>query len=107
MPSVKEAVPAGVACICGLILWTIIMVASIGAIDLSEGGISDVAIANFEFGGASDMGRDWQQKTFTDINVTSSWCPVGWEHAYNRVFYGMQPGCDCLGVFSPNINTDD
>ena len=52
--------------------------------------------------GVYDMGRDWDRKTFTDIEVIDSRdgpCAEGWEPAYERTYYGMDVACDCLGKY--------
>ena len=54
------------------------------------------------------MGRDWQKAPFTDLQVVIDInCPDGWEPAYERIFNGLQSGCDCLGVDDRWITTDN
>ena len=51
--------------------------------------------------GLYTMGRDWQQRPFTDLMVTDETsCPDAWQATYERVFYGLDIGCDCFGVYS-------
>jgi len=57
-----------------------------------------------------DMGRDWDKKTFTDLKVIDEAgqpCERGWEDAYNRVYYGLQEACDCLGRYGRYLNTEN
>ena len=56
------------------------------------------------------MGRDWDQKTFTSLEVVDPYyqgCPDGYEDAYNRVFYGIDIACDCLGRYGRYLNTEN
>ena len=58
--------------------------------------------------GVYDMGRDWDRKTFTDIEVIDARdgpCAEGWEPAYERTYYGMDVACDCLGKYGKYLNT--
>ena len=56
-----------------------------------------------------DMGRDWQRKTFTDIEVRdkNEGCRYGWEPIYNRIFYGIEIACDCLGRYGRYLDTEN
>ena len=54
------------------------------------------------------MGRDWQTEPFVDLEVTTDFdCKAGWEPVYERIFYGLQEGCDCLGIEDRWIQTDN
>ena len=55
-----------------------------------------------------DLGRDWQQKTFTDIKIVNDDnCDFGWEPVYSRIFGGAETGCNCLGISNRWIDTDN
>ncbi len=55
-----------------------------------------------------DMGRDWQQETFTDIRVVNdTTCGPGWEVMFSRTFGGAETGCNCLGISNRYIDTDN
>ena len=55
-----------------------------------------------------DMGRDWQRPTFSNLTVTDMpSCPPTQEALYERIFYGMRIGCDCIGIYDRYINTDN
>ena len=55
------------------------------------------------------MGRDWQRKTFTNIEVEDQddGCSNGWDPIYNRVFFGIEVACDCLGRYGRYLNTEN
>ena len=55
------------------------------------------------------MGRDWQIKPFIDLKVTTGYgyCDEGWDSAYEKIFYGLDVGCDCLDVYDRWIKTDN
>ena len=58
--------------------------------------------------GLYSMGRDWQQNPYTDLIVTDDTkCPIGWQATYERIFYGLDIGCDCTGIFSRWIENPD
>jgi hypothetical protein len=55
-----------------------------------------------------DMGRDWQQSTYTAIKVIDDFdCGTDWEPTFSRIFGGAETGCDCLGISSRYINQDN
>ena len=55
-----------------------------------------------------DMGRDWQRETFSNLTVTDMpYCSPTQETLYERIFYGMRIGCDCLGIYDRYISTDN
>lgn len=73
--------------------------------------IGSIALKNFldfdsftklggnKLSGVYDLGRDWVRAPFTDLEVTTELnCKPGWEPAYERIFYGLQEGCDCLFI---------
>ena len=58
--------------------------------------------------GVYDLGRDWQRAPFTDLYVTEEFaCKEDWEPVYERIFYGLKEGCDCSGIKSRRITTDN
>ena len=58
--------------------------------------------------GVYDLGRDWQTRPFIDLQVTDdNVCPAGYESTYERVFYGLDVGCDCLGITHRNMEGDN
>ena len=60
-----------------------------------------------QLGGVYDLGRDWQRTPFTDLYTTADFsCNEGWEPVYERIFYGLKEGCDCLGITDRWIQTD-
>ena len=83
-------------------------------------GIGSIAIRDFkdydtfskmggdQLSGVYDLGRDWQRAPFTDLYVTEEFsCQEGWEPVYERIFYGLKEGCDCLGITDRWISTDN
>jgi len=46
-----------------------------------------------------EMGRDWDRNSFTDLKVVSNFeCERDWEAVYERIFYGLDVGCDCINI---------
>ena len=103
---------ADFAVVCSLILTWILWILVIAAASIA---INKYASFNaFESTGTSellslyDMGRDWEKQTFTKLMVTDkSSCEPGWDVVYERVFYGLKVGCDCLGKYDRWIKTDN
>lgn len=57
----------------------------------------------------NQVAKDWKVAPFTDVVVTSgSFCPQTHSHAvFDRTWHGMKNGCNCLNIYSVNINTDN
>jgi hypothetical protein len=57
----------------------------------------------------NQVAKDWKVAPFTDVVVTSgSFCPPTHPNAvFDRTWHGMKNGCNCLNIYSSNINTDN
>lgn len=57
---------------------------------------------HFSFSYVNQITRDWQQKPYQSLIVTSeSSCPESHpELVFSRPWYGNDIGCDCIGIFS-------
>ena len=54
------------------------------------------------------MGRDWQRKPYSELSVTeTNNCETGYEPVYEKIFYGMDVACDCLGIYDRWIEYDN
>jgi hypothetical protein len=52
---------------------------------------------------------DWKAKPYDDIIITNaSSCPSDYPQAvFERVFYGLNFGCNCIGIWDSRISNDD
>lgn len=57
----------------------------------------------------NQVADDWKQVPYTNLTITSgSSCPSTHPQAvYDRVWYGMKHGCNCLNVYSRYIDTSN
>ena len=84
-----------------LATWFMIFSASIIAADKFSDFESFKRTGTTELMDVYEMGRNWEQNTFTDLKVINGYdCGRGWEAAYERIHYGLEVGCDCLGIRS-------
>lgn len=52
-----------------------------------------------QLNGMYEMARDWERSPIIELMVTDEQsCPAGWRNVYERIFYGLDIGCDCLRI---------
>ena len=103
---------AGCAVCYYLIFWVLCIAAGSFAVDRFVDFNEYSATGVSELSQVYAMGRDWDRASFTDLMVMDedalfSGCPDGWEDAYNRVFYGIDMSCDCLGQYGRGLITEN
>lgn len=54
----------------------------------------------YSFSVLNQIGRDWSRPPYSDIVVVDQWkCPDDFSEAvFSRPWYGVDIGCDCLGI---------
>lgn len=51
------------------------------------------------------MSQDWERKTYTDVFVTSNDdCPLDYTELYENIWYGLNVGCDCIGICGSDMD---
>ena len=86
---------------CILATWFMILSANILAVDLFDDFEPYRQSGTVELMDVYEMGRNWERNTFTDMKVITGYdCGDGWEAAYERIHYGLEVACDCIGIYS-------
>ena len=55
----------------------------------------------------NQIADDWSTVPFVNLERTNSSCQEGWTSVYDRFWYGQMLACDCLGINSTDISTDN
>ena len=97
---------------CGFVysccIWILILVTGIMSVKhfrnhdpYTNSGLSQLA-------GMYEMARDWEREPIVELMVTEETsCPEGWRSIYERIFYGLDVGCDCLRISHQYITGDN
>ena len=104
----RKIKPSG-ASICGciyLMLVTSFMI-TLGSVCIHNGKAIE-SLSYQETSYLNQVATDWSTVPFVDLKVTSNdFCDLGYETVFERFWYGQMQACDCLGIHSYNINTDN
>ena len=52
----------------------------------------------------SQLVEDWNQGSYTDIQVFSGYCAPGYEPMFESYYQGTAGGCDCTGICGYYMN---